>query len=46
VQKAHLAEHEVALRELDEHLFGAERVVELQFEVFNLLVGISKLDVG
>ena len=36
----YLTKHEVPLGQLNEHLLGAKRIVELKFEIFDLLFGI------
>ena len=36
----YLTEHEIPLGQLDEHLLGTKRVVELEFEILDLLFGI------
>lgn len=36
----YLAKHEIPLSQLDEHLLGAKRIIELEFEFLDLLLGI------
>lgn len=45
-QNAYLSEHEVALSELNEHLFSSESIVQLQLEVLDLNFCICQLDQG
>lgn len=39
-----LTEHEISFSELHEHLFRAERVVQLGFEVVDLGLGVGEFD--
>ena len=36
----YLTEHEIPFGQLDEHLLGTKRIVELEFEILDLLFGI------
>lgn len=39
-ENQYLAKHEVPLGQLDKHLLGTKCVIELEFEIFDLLFGI------